>query len=125
MRTVMQSLSPAPRVPRPDRFKRALAAGRIVHPFPTLLCVAATALLAVVAVQGLPGVSQLWRMLIVMLLVQSAIGVTNDLADRDLERFDTQGLPIEEFHHDLGGGGGHDDALPRPRGPPRRRSDKR
>lgn len=67
---------------------------RVIHPFPTLLCVAATALLAMVAVQGLPGGSQLWRMLIVMLLAQSAIGVTNDLADRDLDAVTKPWKPI-------------------------------
>jgi 4-hydroxybenzoate polyprenyltransferase len=58
---------------------------RIIHPFPTLLNVVATAGLAFVAADGSPDASVLVRMLLLMLFAQSAIGVTNDLFDRDLD----------------------------------------
>jgi 4-hydroxybenzoate polyprenyltransferase len=58
---------------------------RIVHPFPTLLNVAATAGLAFAAADGAPPAGELSRMLAAMLLAQSAIGVTNDVFDRDLD----------------------------------------
>jgi 4-hydroxybenzoate polyprenyltransferase len=64
---------------------RVLAAARIVHPFPTLLNVAATAGLAVVASGGNPGGGVLARMSLAMLCAQCAIGVTNDLYDRELD----------------------------------------
>jgi 4-hydroxybenzoate polyprenyltransferase len=63
----------------------ALLALRIIHPFPTVLNVAATAALACVAIRGLPDRDRFAAMLLVMLLVQSAIGVTNDLFDQDLD----------------------------------------
>lgn len=69
-------------MPRPSRLLRA---ARIIHPFPTLLNVAATAALAVIAAGGIPGTRQVATMLLVMLCAQSAIGVTNDIFDRDLD----------------------------------------
>jgi 4-hydroxybenzoate polyprenyltransferase len=71
--------------PVPTRIARAARALRIVHPFPTLLNVAATAALATVAWQGAPPAGLLSRMLLVMLLAQCAIGVTNDYCDRELD----------------------------------------
>ena len=71
--------------PRPRGVSRMLRAGRIVHPFPTLLNVAATAALAFIAARGVPESRQLATMLLTMLFAQSAIGVTNDLFDRDLD----------------------------------------
>ena len=65
--------------------ERWVRAARIVHPFPTLLNVAATAGLAFVAADGAPGGPTLARMLIAMLFAQSAIGVTNDIFDRELD----------------------------------------
>ncbi len=65
--------------------RRAALALRIIHPFPTLLNVAATAGLAFVAADGSPEASKLVRMMLVMFFAQSAIGVTNDLFDRDLD----------------------------------------
>jgi 4-hydroxybenzoate polyprenyltransferase len=65
--------------------QRPLHALRIVHPFPTLLNVAATAGLAFVAAGGAPDAWLLVRMMLFMLLAQSAIGVTNDLFDRELD----------------------------------------
>lgn len=70
---------------RPTRWPAAARAARIIHPFPTLLNVAATAGLAFVAAAGSPDVSTLVRMMIVMFCAQSAIGITNDLFDRDLD----------------------------------------
>jgi 4-hydroxybenzoate polyprenyltransferase len=64
---------------------RLVRATRIIHPFPTLLNVAATAALAVVAAGGIPGSRQVATMLLVMLCAQSAIGITNDIFDRDLD----------------------------------------
>lgn len=64
---------------------RLLRAARIIHPFPTLLNVAATAGLAFVAVRGVPDASIMVRMLAVMLGAQCAIGVANDYFDRDLD----------------------------------------
>ena len=69
----------------PAAMPRWLRAARVIHPFPTLLNVAATAGLAFVAAEGAPDGSTLARMLAVMLLAQSAIGVTNDIFDRDLD----------------------------------------
>ncbi len=71
-----------PARPRVPAFVRA---ARIVHPFPTLLNVAATVGLAFVAADGPPGAAVLTRMLLVMLFAQCAIGVANDLFDRDLD----------------------------------------
>jgi 4-hydroxybenzoate polyprenyltransferase len=56
-----------------------------VHPFPTLLNVAATAGLAFVAADGGPDAGVLVRMLLVMFFAQCAIGITNDLFDRELD----------------------------------------
>lgn len=71
--------------PRPSRVPSLVRAARVVHPFPTLLNVAATAGLAFVAVRGAPDAATLARMLVVMLCAQCAIGVTNDYFDRDLD----------------------------------------
>lgn len=80
---------PIEAAPRPRRGARMLRAARravrIIHPFPTLLNVAATAALAVIAAGGAPPPQALATMLAVMLCAQSAIGVTNDLFDRDLD----------------------------------------
>ena len=58
---------------------------RIIHPFPTVLNVAATTGLAFVAAGGAPDTSLLIRMMLVMLFAQSAIGVTNDIFDQELD----------------------------------------
>ena len=83
--------TPAPISSRIARVTRAL---RIVHPFPTLLNVAATAALATVAWRGAPPVGLLLRMLLVMLLAQCAIGVTNDYCDRSLDAATKPWKPI-------------------------------
>jgi len=67
------------------RLPAAVRAARIVHPFPTLLNVAATAGLAFVASDGTPDAGLLVRMLALMLFAQCAIGVTNDIFDRELD----------------------------------------
>lgn len=69
----------------PGRLHTFLRATRIIHPFPTLVNVAATAGLAVVAARGAPDAPILLRMLAVMLCAQSAIGIANDYFDRDLD----------------------------------------
>ena len=76
----------APGLPAPRRWRRWLRGARIIHPFPTLLNVAATLGLALVAARGFPDAWLLTRMLLVMLLAQSAIGVTNDWFDEELDR---------------------------------------
>jgi 4-hydroxybenzoate polyprenyltransferase len=70
-----------------------LRALRIIHPFPTLLNVAATAGLAFVAT-GSPDPSILLRMLGMMLCAQSAIGVVNDYCDRELDAHTKPWKPI-------------------------------
>ncbi len=71
--------------PPPSRVPAWLRAARIVHPFPSLLNVAATAGLAFAAADGSPSTSMLIRLMLVMLFTQCAIGVTNDLFDRELD----------------------------------------
>jgi 4-hydroxybenzoate polyprenyltransferase len=73
---------------------RWLRAVRIVHPFPTLLNVAAVAGLSYVAADGSPDAGVVIRMLIVMLLVQCAIGVANDICDRELDAATKPWKPI-------------------------------
>lgn len=79
---------------RPGFVGLRLRALRIIHPFPTLLNVAATAGLAFVAADGAPEASTLVRMMLVMLFAQSAIGVTNDLFDRELDAVTKPWKPI-------------------------------
>ena len=91
--TLVLPVSP-PRVPAPQGAARWLRAVRIVHPFPTLLNVAATAALSCVAAHGAPDAPLLGRMLLVMLLAQSAIGVANDYCDRALDAASKPWKPI-------------------------------
>jgi 4-hydroxybenzoate polyprenyltransferase len=69
----------------PPRTPSLLRAVRIVHPFPTLLNVVATTGLVFVASDGGPNAGMLVRMLLVMFFAQCAIGITNDLFDRELD----------------------------------------
>lgn len=78
------TLPDTPKAP-PAGLARALLAARVVHPFPTLLNVAATAALAAVAWRGDPPPALLARLLGVMLLAQCAIGTLNDYVDRGLD----------------------------------------
>jgi 4-hydroxybenzoate polyprenyltransferase len=64
---------------------RGLAVLRIVHPFPTGLNVAATAALAVIAAGDDLDAALLARMLGAMFLIQSTIGVANDIFDCELD----------------------------------------
>jgi 4-hydroxybenzoate polyprenyltransferase len=72
-------------LPARTRLPRAVRAARVVHPFPTLLNVAATAALSFAAADGAPAMGVLARMLAVMLSAQCAIGVANDVFDRELD----------------------------------------
>jgi 4-hydroxybenzoate polyprenyltransferase len=81
-------------VPPRRRVAALLRAARIVHPFPTLLNVAATAGLAGVAARGAPDASTLVRMLALMFCAQCAIGVANDYVDRDLDAATKPWKPI-------------------------------
>ncbi|HZQ36935.1 MAG TPA: UbiA family prenyltransferase, partial [Dehalococcoidia bacterium] len=65
---------------------RTLLAARVIHPFPTLANVVATALFALIAARGLPDGGRLARLLVVMFCVQSAIGAANDAVDVELDR---------------------------------------
>lgn len=67
------------------RLRETLRAARIIHPFPTLLNVAATGALAVVVADGWPDSWILARMLIAMFCAQAAIGAANDYVDRELD----------------------------------------
>jgi 4-hydroxybenzoate polyprenyltransferase len=58
---------------------------RVVHPFPSLLNVAATIGLAFAAADGSPDAGVVLRMALAMLCAQFAIGVTNDIFDRELD----------------------------------------
>ena len=69
----------------PPGVRSFFAALRIIHPFPTVLNVAATGGLVLVATHGAPHAPTLLRMLALMFCAQSAIGVTNDYFDRDLD----------------------------------------
>jgi 4-hydroxybenzoate polyprenyltransferase len=75
-------------------FGRALSAARVIHPFPTLANVLATALFAAIAVRGVPESGRLVRLLIVMLCLQSAIGAANDAVDVELDRRTKPWKPI-------------------------------
>ena len=79
---------------RSPRLTRLLRSARIIHPFPTMLNVAAVAGLAIVATRGVPGAWVLLRMLVVMLCAQSAIGVANDYFDRELDAATKPWKPI-------------------------------
>jgi 4-hydroxybenzoate polyprenyltransferase len=85
----MARKDPAPRRPAAAldrrRGRRILHALRLLHPFPTLLNVVAVVLLTLVAADGQPEIGVVARLTATMLAVQSAIGVVNDWADRDLD----------------------------------------
>jgi 4-hydroxybenzoate polyprenyltransferase len=78
---------------REDGVARAIRGVRVVHPFPTLLTVGATAGLAFVA-DATPGATVLARMLVAMALIQCAIGAVNDVADRELDAASKPRKPI-------------------------------
>ncbi len=64
---------------------RALAAARVIHPFPTLLNVGATLALALIAHGGVPSAGVMFRLGAAMFCAQAAIGAANDYYDRDLD----------------------------------------
>lgn len=76
------------------RTRALLRAARIVHPFPTLLNVAGTGGLALLAARGAPDAWTLLAMVGVMLCVQCAIGVANDYYDRALDAVAKPWKPI-------------------------------
>lgn len=67
---------------------------RLLHPFPSLLNALTAGALACVAVRGWPGTGRLLSLMATMLLIQFAIGVVNDWADRDLDRLTKPEKPI-------------------------------
>ncbi len=69
----------------PARWRDAARAARIIHPFPTLLNTCAVAALSFVASGGAPPAWLLTRMMAVMFCAQAAIGIVNDLCDRELD----------------------------------------
>jgi 4-hydroxybenzoate polyprenyltransferase len=70
-----------------------LPALRIVHPFPTLMNVAATGLLAWLASPQFETFTVL-RLMSTMLFIQCCIGIVNDLADLELDRIDRPDKPL-------------------------------
>jgi 4-hydroxybenzoate polyprenyltransferase len=76
------------------RGHRVLRALRLVHPFPTLLNAVAVVLLALVAACGRPEIGVVVRLAATMLAVQSAVGIVNDCADRDLDAAAKSWKPI-------------------------------
>ncbi|HXG36351.1 MAG TPA: UbiA family prenyltransferase [Dehalococcoidia bacterium] len=74
--------------------QRWLLRARLIHPFPTALNVAATIVLAFIAGEGEPPLGIVLRMALVMLLIQSAIGATNDYCDRWLDALSKPGKPL-------------------------------
>ena len=69
-------------IARAPRLPRAL---RLIHPFPTTLNALAAVALACVAERGLPAGDVLLRLAVTMFATQSAIGIVNDIVDRDLD----------------------------------------
>lgn len=67
---------------------------RLVHPFPSLLVTMVVGGLACVAAGGWPGAWRLLSLMGTMLLIQFAIGVFNDWADRDLDRLSRPRKPV-------------------------------
>lgn len=75
---------------------RALRAARVIHPFPVGLNVAATIVLAFIAMRGWPSASELVRLASAMFCVQAAIGASNDYCDRDLDALTKPSKPIAQ-----------------------------
>ncbi len=79
---------------RSIRIRRLLATARVIHPFPTMLNVVATAVLASIANGGVPSASVLVRLATAMFCAQAAIGAANDYCDRDLDALTKPNKPI-------------------------------
>ena len=71
-----------------------LAALRVIHPFPTLMNVAAALLFAAVAAGGPPEPWLAVRLAAVMFLTQAAIGALNDVCDRRADALSKPWKPI-------------------------------
>ena len=67
---------------------------RLIHPFPTVLNAVAVVPLALVAARGSPGAGVLLRLALTMLAAQSAIGIVNDVVDRNLDAATKPWKPI-------------------------------
>jgi 4-hydroxybenzoate polyprenyltransferase len=67
---------------------------RLLHPFPSLVNAAAVLLFATLALGHTPAAALGTRLALTMLVAQFAIGITNDLADRDLDRATKSGKPL-------------------------------
>lgn len=80
--------------PVPSRVPPFLRGARIVHPFPSFLNAAATVGLAFAAADGSPEAWLVTRMAVAMLFAQFAIGVANDLFDRELDATTKPWKPI-------------------------------
>jgi 4-hydroxybenzoate polyprenyltransferase len=76
------------------RVRRLLVAARVIHPFPTMLNVGATVVLATIANGGVPSASVLARLAAAMFCAQAAIGAANDYCDRDLDALTKPHKPI-------------------------------
>lgn len=74
--------------------RRWLLRLRLIHPFPTLLNVVTTVTLAFIATKGEPPVGTVLRLAVVMLLIQSAIGATNDYRDQRLDAVSKPWKPL-------------------------------
>jgi 4-hydroxybenzoate polyprenyltransferase len=76
------------------RLRRLLAGLRLVHPFPSLANVAATTAFGVIALHGFRRPAELARLALTMLLIQCAIGATNDTVDAPLDALSKPYKPI-------------------------------
>ena len=70
------------------------AALRLIHPFPTLLNVAAVLLFAAVAADGVPEPWLAARLAAVMFFTQAAIGALNDVCDRHADALSKPWKPL-------------------------------
>jgi 4-hydroxybenzoate polyprenyltransferase len=67
---------------------------RLLHPFPSLLVTASSVAFAEIAAGGQAPPDRLLRLALSVLCSQCAIGTTNDLADRDLDRATKAWKPV-------------------------------
>jgi 4-hydroxybenzoate polyprenyltransferase len=79
---------------RRGRRASRLRALRLIHPFPTTLNAVAAVLLALVAERGSPGPAVAARLAATMFVAQSAIGIVNDIVDRELDAHTKPWKPI-------------------------------
>ncbi len=76
--------------------RRQIVRGYLVlpHAVPVLVVMAATAIFALIAAGGWPGIGPMVRLLGAMLGAQLAIGAVNELVDVDLDRFSKPDKPL-------------------------------